>query len=229
MDATLEDRLAALERAVTDTDHDCSALAEGAATADRVSDIEAELGELADRVAELEAATQALRGYVGNVRSVNADVEQRADLALSKAQAAHRVIDQHCSDETGSNLDSAIEQNEQDDSTLHSPAPHEGQRPTGTGPAQPRCRHCERPLDDEQRGPSLGDSGREASESSSAGSPLDTLREPTDARNELRAEASTETDGGSPEQRRGGAGDGPHAPGEHETDTGVLSRITSLL
>lgn len=91
MDETFEDRLAAVERALTDGDHDCSALAEGAATAERVTALEADVEELADRVAELEAATQALRGYVGNVRSVNEEVEQRADTALAKAETAHRI------------------------------------------------------------------------------------------------------------------------------------------
>lgn len=91
MDETFEDRLAAVERALTDGDHDCSALAEGAATAERVAALEADVEELADRVAELEAATQALRGYVGNVRSVNEEVEQRADTALAKAETAHRA------------------------------------------------------------------------------------------------------------------------------------------
>lgn len=91
MDETFEERLAAVERALTDGDHDCSSLAEGAATAERVTALEAEMEELTDRVAELEASTQALRGYVGNVRSVNEEVEQRADTALEKAETAHRI------------------------------------------------------------------------------------------------------------------------------------------
>ncbi|MFC7134147.1 MULTISPECIES: DUF7310 family coiled-coil domain-containing protein [Salinibaculum] len=92
MDESFEERLAAVERALTDTDGDRPDLATAAEVAERVDDLETDLAALTDRVAELEAATQALRGYVGNVRSVNEEVEQRADLALSKAEAASRAV-----------------------------------------------------------------------------------------------------------------------------------------
>lgn len=87
MDEQLEERVAALERAITDDEGDPTALAEAAVTAERLDETEATLEDLEDRVAELEAATQALRGYVGNVRSVNREVEERADLALSRVEA----------------------------------------------------------------------------------------------------------------------------------------------
>jgi len=83
----LEKRIAALERAIADDEGERVALADGAATAERVEALEARLDDLTDRIAELEAATQALRGYVGNVRSVNREVEQRADAALAKAES----------------------------------------------------------------------------------------------------------------------------------------------
>ena len=47
---------------------------------------------LFDRLAELEAAVQALRGYVGSVRAVNEDVEQRADLAVRKVSVLEREL-----------------------------------------------------------------------------------------------------------------------------------------
>lgn len=87
MDDQLERRVAALERALTDGEGDAEAFAEGAARAERVADLADRVAELEDRVAELDAATQALRGYVGEVRAVNEEVEQRADLALSKAES----------------------------------------------------------------------------------------------------------------------------------------------
>ena len=87
MDDQLEERVAALVRAVTDGEGDAAALAEAAVTAERLEDCEAAVEDLEDRVAELEAATQALRGYVGEVRSVNREVEERADLALSRVEA----------------------------------------------------------------------------------------------------------------------------------------------
>jgi hypothetical protein len=88
----LEARIEALERAVTEGDHDLSELATEGETRERLAAVEAELGDLADRVAELEAATQALRGYAGNVRAVNRDVEQRADAALAKAESLESAI-----------------------------------------------------------------------------------------------------------------------------------------
>jgi chromosome segregation ATPase len=128
MDDTFEERLAAVERALTDGEHDCSALAEGAVAADRVARLESDVAELTDRVAELEAATQALRGYVGNVRAVNNDVEQRADLALSKAEAARRAVGRTSSDG-----------NEQAETTTETTTEHE--------PGTRRCDRCERPFD----------------------------------------------------------------------------------
>jgi ABC-type transporter Mla subunit MlaD len=88
MDETIEERLSAVERALTDGDQQLSEFAAAAGTTERLNDLDADIEALDDRVAELEAATQALRGYVGHVRAVNEEVEQRADLALETAEAA---------------------------------------------------------------------------------------------------------------------------------------------
>lgn len=96
MDDTIEERLTAVERAVTDGDHDLADLATAAETGERLADLDAEMQTLDERVAELEAATQALRGYVGGVRAVNEDVERRADLALATAEAAAEAADGAC-------------------------------------------------------------------------------------------------------------------------------------
>lgn len=82
-EATLDRRLRAVERTLTDGDHDVDALREAGALSDRIETLENELADAEERITELEAATQALRGYVGNIRSVNEDVEQRADAALA--------------------------------------------------------------------------------------------------------------------------------------------------
>jgi len=87
MDEQLRERVDALERAVTDGEGEFTAIADGAAMAERIATAERRVDELDDRVAELEAATQALRGYVGNIRSVNRDVEKRADAALAKVES----------------------------------------------------------------------------------------------------------------------------------------------
>jgi uncharacterized protein YoxC len=100
MEDSIERRLEAVERALTDGDHDLSALGEEADALERLDALAADVESLGDRVAELEAATQAIRGYVGNVRAVNQDVEQRADLALSKAEAALEDASKPVSDST---------------------------------------------------------------------------------------------------------------------------------
>lgn len=87
MDDALTERVEALERAVTDGNHDLSGLVDEADALERLEQIEEQLETLQDHVTELEAATQALRGYVGNIRAVNEDVEKRAELALSKVEA----------------------------------------------------------------------------------------------------------------------------------------------
>lgn len=74
---SLERRLDAVERALSE---------------DEPVDRTDELATLESRIAELEAAVEALRGYVGSVRSVNEDVERRADRALRKAQALEQTV-----------------------------------------------------------------------------------------------------------------------------------------
>jgi uncharacterized coiled-coil protein SlyX len=85
-DDTLRRRIEALERAVTDGDHDLSTLAGDADIRERLQTVETRLDELETTVTELDAATQALRGYVGNLRSVNRDVERQAEAALAKVE-----------------------------------------------------------------------------------------------------------------------------------------------
>ena len=74
---SLSRRLDAVERALSEE--------EPIERADRLDDLET-------RVAELEAAVQAIRGYVGEVRAINEDVERRADRALRKAEAVERNV-----------------------------------------------------------------------------------------------------------------------------------------
>lgn len=89
---SIEERLAAVERAVAEGEDGEGPGVAGEATA-RVDSLEADVADLTDRVAELEAATQALRGYVGNVRAVNEEVRERADAAIATAEAAREAID----------------------------------------------------------------------------------------------------------------------------------------
>ena len=83
----LDERLRAVERALTESDDDLTALRDAAELTRELETLSARLDEVEDRLDELDAATQALRGYVGNVRAVNQSVERRADAALAKVEA----------------------------------------------------------------------------------------------------------------------------------------------
>ena len=89
----LRERVEAVERAVTDGEGELTALADGAARAERVATLEDDLETLQADLAEVEAATQALRGYVGNVRSANESVEARADSAVAAVEALEERVD----------------------------------------------------------------------------------------------------------------------------------------
>lgn len=83
---TLNRRLRAVERSLSNGDHQAEPMRDAGHLAERITALESQLGDAEDRIAELEAVTQALRGYVGNVRSVNEDVEQRAEAALAAVE-----------------------------------------------------------------------------------------------------------------------------------------------
>ena len=79
----LADRVAALERAVTDG-HVDDGLQDAAQTAARLDEVASTVEALHDRVAELEATVQALRGFAGGVRAVDEAVERRANDAAAR-------------------------------------------------------------------------------------------------------------------------------------------------
>jgi len=86
-DETLEKRLRAVERAITETDRDLTDLADAAERAERLESLENRCERLEARVEELNAALEAVRGYVGAVRAVNREVERRADAALAATRS----------------------------------------------------------------------------------------------------------------------------------------------
>lgn len=93
-DDRLEARLEAIERALTGGETAVVDLEDAAALRADLAEANEQLDDLDERVTELEAATQALRGYVGNVRQVNEEVERRADAALAKVESLEdRVAD----------------------------------------------------------------------------------------------------------------------------------------
>lgn len=89
-DDSLEARVAAVERALTDGDPvpDLSDAAELQRQLDALTD---DLDALTERVDALEATVQSLHGYVGEIEHVNERVERRADAARA---AVERLDDQ---------------------------------------------------------------------------------------------------------------------------------------
>jgi chromosome segregation ATPase len=91
---TLAERLRTVERAVTDGTTEFPEVTELAELENRMDTVEGRLDNIDERTAELEAATQALRGYMGNVRTVNEDIEQRADAALAATDRLEVRLDE---------------------------------------------------------------------------------------------------------------------------------------
>ncbi|GCF15005.1 hypothetical protein Harman_29400 [Haloarcula mannanilytica] len=91
---TLAERLRTVERTITDGTTEFPEVTELAELETRIETIEQRVDDIGERTADLEAATQALRGYVGNIRSVNEDVEQRADAALAATDRLETRLDE---------------------------------------------------------------------------------------------------------------------------------------
>lgn len=85
--AALNERLDAVERALTNGDYDLPELEESAELTAEVTELAQRIDSLEDRLTELEAAVQAVRGYAGEIRAVNEDVERRANAALAKVES----------------------------------------------------------------------------------------------------------------------------------------------
>ncbi|MFB6146990.1 MAG: hypothetical protein ABEJ08_04815 [Halobacteriaceae archaeon] len=89
----LEERLHAVERTLTGEDVAVSDLEDEAELLDRLDALEDRADDLDDRIAELDAGLQAVRGYVGNVRTVNREVERQAEAALATAEGIADDLD----------------------------------------------------------------------------------------------------------------------------------------
>ncbi|WP_338727726.1 hypothetical protein [Haladaptatus sp. DJG-WS-42] len=103
----LTERLSAVERALTETDQSVSELEDVAAFTKRLDAVTDRLDTIDTRLGELDAAVQAVRGYVGQQKAVNDDVEQRANAALAAVDRLERTLDSTLSEpEPRQSLDS---------------------------------------------------------------------------------------------------------------------------
>ena len=89
----LEQRLSAVERVVVDGDVALDELATLASLSETVSTLETRLEEHERRLADLEAAVQSIEGYVGNVESINDDVERQAATAVATVDRLERRME----------------------------------------------------------------------------------------------------------------------------------------
>jgi hypothetical protein len=113
----LDARLNAIERALTDDDADLSDLRQTTAALDDLDGLESRVTEIESRLDELEAGLEAVRGYAGNVRAVNRDVERRASAALAKAETLENAVENR--PDTTDRKPNATEQVDPDPVTEH--------------------------------------------------------------------------------------------------------------
>lgn len=137
MDDALRERIEALERTVADGDFDGSDDALG----ERLSTLESRLETVESQLDDVEAATQALRGYVGNVRAVNNEVEQRADTAIAKVQALEDELKKLNASQPGSSPPKT-ETAQSATQTTRSGADADRYRETTAEPTAQRCQSC---------------------------------------------------------------------------------------
>ena len=113
----LDARLNAIERALTDDDADLSDLRQTTAALDDLDGLDSRVTEIESRLDELEAGLEAVRGYAGNVRAVNRDVERRASAALAKAETLENAVENR--PDTTDRKSNATEQVDPDPVTSH--------------------------------------------------------------------------------------------------------------
>lgn len=90
---SMEERLAAVERALTEDETAPGALSDAATLERRLDDLESLAGDLETRVADIEAGVDAFRGHVGEERRETRELERTASSALATAREVERRFD----------------------------------------------------------------------------------------------------------------------------------------
>lgn len=89
----LDQRLTAVERVLVDGDFALDELSDLAEVVERLEHLESRVEEHERRLGVLQGKTQSIEGFVGNVRSVNEDVEQQANAAIAAVDRVERRLD----------------------------------------------------------------------------------------------------------------------------------------
>ncbi|WP_255150679.1 DUF7310 family coiled-coil domain-containing protein [Halorarius halobius] len=90
---SLDERLAAVERALTDGDVEPAALSDAATVERRLDAVERRQADLETRIADLEAAVDALRGRAGEDDHDHREAERTAERALATARETRKRFD----------------------------------------------------------------------------------------------------------------------------------------
>ncbi|MFB6140298.1 MAG: hypothetical protein ABEJ26_07665 [Halosimplex sp.] len=213
-ESDLDARLDAVERALTDGDADLAELREASEAAGDLRDLESRLADLESRVDELEAGLQAVRGYAGNVRAVNREVERRASAALAKAEALETAVE----DDRRRPVDGTRPTDDP------SPGPSaQGRHPDGeasrSGAGRPSDRSTTRAsaLDSDGSGPRVGREG----DPMAAGVESEARRrtgDPLEARSGDASEGESSSERSRGDRRRDGRGEDATDGGSHWID-----------
>lgn len=91
---SLEERLDAVERALTDEEVEPASLSDAATVERRLQELEARSDRLETRLADAEAAVDAVRGRNGSERQADRDTERTAERALATAREVERRLDE---------------------------------------------------------------------------------------------------------------------------------------
>jgi hypothetical protein len=107
MDDTLNERIEAVERALTDGEA-AEGLPEAGEMDDRLREVEGTVADLDDRLSELEAAVQALRGFAGGIDAIDESVERRANAAIARVERLERELSEPERDVGGPGTDEQL-------------------------------------------------------------------------------------------------------------------------
>lgn len=91
---TLEERLDAVERTLTDDDRGPAALSDAATVERRLDALDERLDDLEGRLADAEGDIAAVRGHVGNAERIDRETEQVAERALALARETQSRLDE---------------------------------------------------------------------------------------------------------------------------------------
>lgn len=102
MSTDIEDRVRALERAITERDDPAGPIPDIAEVDATATDLDERVSELESLVADLAARQEAVEAYVDRIEHVNESIERRADAALAAVDRLETRRERHPAQTPGS-------------------------------------------------------------------------------------------------------------------------------